>query len=54
MTRPTRLAAFMLNQFHSSDDARDWLIRRAWVFEQIGEVGRAWFYRQAANQLNGG
>jgi len=48
MTRPARLAAFMLDQFHCSDDARDYLLNRAWTFERIGEVGRAWLYRQAA------
>ena len=51
MTRPHRLAAFMLGEFRCSETAHDWLIRRAWVWEQIGEVGRAWLYRQAAQQL---
>ena len=51
MTRPHRLAAFLLDQFRCSETARDWLIRRAWVWEQIGEVGRAWLYRQAAGLL---
>ena len=54
MTQSQQLAKFMLDQFHSSDLARDWLLRRAWTFERIGEVGRAWLYKRSAIHLAGG
>jgi hypothetical protein len=44
-------ANFMRRQFPTAAAARDWLLRRAWVLEQIGEAGRAWRYRRAAGLL---